>query len=49
VREPFAALQAALLGVVGLILAFGLALAVGRNESRRAAVVEEAKPSGRPT
>jgi hypothetical protein len=30
VREPFAALQAVLLGVVGLILAFGLALAVGR-------------------
>jgi uncharacterized membrane protein len=28
VREPFAALQAALLGVVGLILAFGLALAL---------------------
>jgi hypothetical protein len=28
-REPLAVLQAALLGVVGLILAFGLALAVG--------------------
>jgi len=46
VREPFAALQAALLGVVGLILAFGLALAVGRYESRRAAVVEEANAIG---
>ena len=46
VREPFAALQAALLGVVGLILAFGLALAVGRYESRRAAVVQEANAIG---
>jgi hypothetical protein len=46
VREPFAALQAALLGVIGLILAFGLALAVGRYESRRAAVVEEANTIG---
>jgi hypothetical protein len=46
VREPFAALQAALLGVVGLILAFGLALAVGRYESRRGAVVEEANAIG---
>jgi hypothetical protein len=45
-REPFAALQAALLGVVGLILAFGLALAVGRYESRRSAVVEEANAIG---
>jgi hypothetical protein len=45
-REPFAALQAALLGVVGLILAFGLALAVGRYESRRAAVVEDANTIG---
>ena len=41
-REPFGVLQAALLGVVGLILAFGLALAVGRYESRREAVVDEA-------
>jgi hypothetical protein len=45
-REPFAALQTALLGVVGLILAFGLALAVGRYESRRAAVVDEANAIG---
>ena len=45
-REPFAVLQAALLGVVGLILAFGLALAVGRYESRRAAVVEDANAIG---
>jgi hypothetical protein len=41
-----AVLQAALLGVVGLVLAFGLALAVGRYESRRWAVVEEANAIG---
>jgi hypothetical protein len=41
-REPFGVLQAALLGVVGLLLAFGLALAVGRYEDRREAVVDEA-------
>jgi hypothetical protein len=45
-REPFGVLQSALLGVVGLILAFGLALAVGRYETRRAAVVEEANAIG---
>jgi hypothetical protein len=45
-REPFGVLQAALLGLVGLVLAFGLALAVGRYESRRAAVVEEANAIG---
>jgi hypothetical protein len=45
-REPFGVLQAALLGVVGLILAFGLALAVGRYEARRAAVVDEANAIG---
>jgi hypothetical protein len=45
-REPFAVLQGALLGVVGLILAFGLALAVGRYEARRAAVVDEANAIG---
>jgi hypothetical protein len=45
-REPFAALQAALLGVVGLILAFGLSLAVGRYEDRRAGVVAEANSIG---
>src|SRR3954467_1269138 len=46
VREPFGVLQAALLGVVGLILAFGLSLAVGRYEDRRAAVVTEANAIG---
>jgi hypothetical protein len=45
-REPFGVLQAALLGVVGLILAFGLTLAVGRYETRRAATVDEANAIG---
>jgi hypothetical protein len=45
-REPFGVLQGALLGVVGLILAFGLSLAVTRYESRRAAVVDEANAIG---
>lgn len=41
-REPYGVLQGALLGVVGLLLAFGLTLAIGRYEDRRAAVVTEA-------
>lgn len=45
-REPFGVLQGALLGVVGLILAFGLTLAVGRYEDRRAATVVEANAIG---
>jgi hypothetical protein len=45
-REPFGVLQAALLGVVGLILAFGLTLAVGRYQDRRAATVAEANAIG---
>ena len=45
-REPFAVLQGALLGMVGLILAFGLSLAVGRYQDRRAAVVDEANTIG---
>jgi hypothetical protein len=45
-REPFGVLQAALLGLVGLILAFGLTLAVGRYDARRAAVVETANAIG---
>lgn len=45
-REPFGVLQAALLGVVGLILAFGLTLAVGRYADRRAATVTEANAIG---
>ena len=45
-REPFGVLQGALLGVVGLVLAFGLSLAVGRYEDRRAATVAEANAIG---
>jgi hypothetical protein len=44
--EPFAVLQGALLGVVGLILAFGFSLAVSRYEDRRDAVVSEANAIG---
>jgi hypothetical protein len=45
-REPFGVLQAALLGLVALLLAFGLTMAVGRYDSRRAAVVEESNAIG---
>src|SRR4051794_25248388 len=45
-REPFVVIQGALLGLVGLILAFGLTLAVGRYEDRRAAVVSDANAIG---
>jgi hypothetical protein len=45
-REPAGVLQAALLGIVGLILAFSLALAVGRYEARRADLVDEANAIG---
>jgi hypothetical protein len=45
-REPFGVMQAALLGFMGLVLAFGLSLAVGRYEDRRAAVVEEGNALG---
>ena len=45
-KEPFGVLQAALLGVVGLLLAFGLSLAVGRYENRRANIVSEANAIG---
>ncbi|MEA2843226.1 MAG: hypothetical protein QOJ69_897 [Actinomycetota bacterium] len=41
-RESVGAAQGALLGFVGLLLAFGMTMAVGRYESRRAAVVDEA-------
>ncbi len=44
--EPFGVLQGALLGVVGLILAFGLSLAVTRYDDRRSAVVDEANAIG---
>jgi hypothetical protein len=45
-REPIGVLQGALLGVVGLILAFGLSLAVGRYQDRRADVVADANTIG---
>jgi hypothetical protein len=45
-REPFGVIQAAMLGFMALVLAFGLSLAVGRYENRRAAVVDEANMLG---
>src|SRR4051812_4547589 len=39
-------MQAAMLGFMGLILAFGISLAVGRYEDRRAAVVDESNAIG---
>src|SRR3954454_2070884 len=45
-KEPFGILQAALLGLVGLLLAFGLSLAVSRYEDRRANIVNEANAIG---
>src|SRR3954466_9558 len=45
-KEPVGILQGALLGLVGLLLAFGLSLAVSRYEGRRANVVSEANAIG---
>ena len=45
-REPIATMQATLLGFMALILAFGLTLAVGRYQDRRASVVDEANAIG---
>src|SRR3954466_4282656 len=45
-KEPLGAVQAALVGFVALLLAFGLTMAVGRYEARRAAVVLEANAIG---
>jgi hypothetical protein len=45
-KEPFGILQGALLGLVGLLLAFGLSLAVSRYENRRANVVSAANAIG---
>ena len=45
-REPFGVVQAALAGLVALLLAFGLSMAVGRYDARRAAVVSEANAIG---
>ena len=44
--EPFGVLQGALLGVVGLVLAFGLSLALSRYEDRRATLVAEPNAIG---
>jgi hypothetical protein len=46
VKESSGVLQGALLGFMGLVLAFGLSLALGRYESRRAAVVDDANTIG---
>src|SRR3954464_5622186 len=45
-KEPLGVLQGALLGLVGLLLAFGLSLAVARYEDRRANVVGVANAIG---
>jgi hypothetical protein len=46
VSESFGVLQATLIGFMGLILAFGLSLAVGRYEDRRQEVVNDANAIG---
>ncbi len=43
---PVGVVQGALLGFVGLLLAFGLSMAVGRYETRRGLVVQEANDIG---
>jgi hypothetical protein len=45
-RESSGVLQGALLGFMGLVLAFGLSLALGRYEDRRATVVADANAIG---
>ena len=45
-KEPFGVLQAALLGLVALLLAFGLSLAVSRYETRRSNIVTAANAIG---
>jgi hypothetical protein len=45
-REPLGVVQGALIGFMGLVLAFGLSLALGRYESRRADTVDEANAIG---
>ncbi len=44
--EPFGVLQGAMLGVVGLLLAFGLSLALSRYENRRADTIDETNAMG---
>lgn len=45
-REPVGVAQGTLLGLVGLLLAFGLTMAVGRYETRRVQVTQEANAIG---
>ena len=45
-RDPLGVVQGALLTLVALVLAFGLAMAVGRHDARRAAVVDDANAIG---
>jgi hypothetical protein len=45
-RESSGVIQCALLGFMGLVLAFGLSLALGRYQDRRAAVVDDANTIG---
>jgi hypothetical protein len=45
-REPLGVVQAALLGLVALVMAFGLTMAVGRYDNRRSAVVDDANAIG---
>src|SRR4051794_7972332 len=45
-REPLGVVQGALIGFMGLVVAFGLSLALERYESRRAGTVEEANAIG---
>ena len=46
VHQPVGVVQGALLGLVGLVLAFGLTMAVGRYDNRRAIVVPEPNDIG---
>jgi hypothetical protein len=45
-QESVGVVQATLLGLVGLLLAFGLTMAVGRYDNRRAVVVQESNDIG---
>src|SRR3954454_14680729 len=45
-KEPLGIMQGALVGLVALLLAFGLTMAVGRYEARRSALVLEANAIG---
>jgi hypothetical protein len=45
-HEPVGVVQGTLLGLVGLLLAFGLTMAVGRYDTRRAVLVHEADTIG---